>query len=307
MRSKMNVVLGILAAGFLAAPMAAQAAYNYTSIDYPGAQYTQVFGINNNGQIVGTASVDGIESIGFIYDIGTATFTVLPNFPGANTGAVGISDRGVVVGGADDGVTAIGTILDNGAFSTFSYPVSIFTQARGINSPGLVTGFADDSTGNVVGFIYDPKRGSFIGFLPSPLTIAQGIDKKGNVVGSVFLLANTAFSGSPEDHYGFLRRKSGVITRFRVNGGGTRARDIADSGQVTGFFRDQGTGNLRGFVTAVTGTSFYKALTVPAANLLDMPGAIDTSPEGIDNSGNVVGIWSDGSTDHGFLASPIKQ
>jgi hypothetical protein len=165
----------------------AQAAYKYTTIDYPGAITTQVFGINNLGQVVGTASVDGITSIGFVYNTTTKLFTVLPNVPGLNTNALGINLLGGVVGSATDVATGneSGTILKNGAFTTFTHPGSSLTEARGIHLAGLVTGYAsDDTTGNTFGFIYDPAHNRYTDFAPSFFTIAQGINLVGTVVGS---------------------------------------------------------------------------------------------------------------------------
>ena len=41
---------------------------SYTTVDPPGAVYAQEGGINNAGQITGTYSTDGNNSIGFVRD-----------------------------------------------------------------------------------------------------------------------------------------------------------------------------------------------------------------------------------------------
>jgi hypothetical protein len=304
-------LLAILAVGLLAGSMAAQAAYNYTTIDYPGAINTGFTGVNDKGDIVGIASFDEFSSIPFVYDAKKNTFTVLPNVPGLQTSAIGINDPGVVVGAATDLTTnnASGTILDKGAYTLFNNPGSSFlTAARGINNPGLVSGYADTDGGNTIsGFIYDPKRNSFINFLPSQITIAHGINNQGDVVGSAFFLADEVFPGSPIGNYGFLRRRSGAITLFRVNGGRTRTRGITNSGLIAGDFFDSTTGTTRGFVTSLSDQSGFQSLTIPATDLLDVPGAVTTFPEGISHSGRVVGFWTDaGFNQHGFIATPIK-
>jgi hypothetical protein len=90
-----------------------------------------------------------------------------------------------------------------------------------------------------------------------------------------------------------------------VNGDQTRARGINNLGKMTGFFNDAATATVRGFVTSVPGQSSFQSLTVPASGLLDVPGAIQTSPEGINDFGRIAGIWIDASfTFHGFLATP---
>lgn len=295
-------LLAVLAVGLLAGPMAAQAAYNYTTIDYPGAVVTQAFGINDRGEIVGSASVDGVSTIGFVYDPKKNLFTVLPNVPDYDTGAIGINDSGVTVGRAtDQNFFQSGFILDKGAFTLFDHPGSLcFTVARAVNNLGMVSGYADtDDCNTVSGFIYDPKSNAFIDFLPSAFTIAHGINNLGDVVGNTFFL--DGFPG----RWGFLRRSTGSIIMFQVNGLPTDARGINDAGLIAGDIRLPG-GLASGFVISKSSLS-SSVITVPTADLLDYPGAIQTIPEGISNSGVVVGIWVDGDgNNHGFLATPTK-
>jgi uncharacterized membrane protein len=299
-----NTLVAILAVGLLAGPVIAQADYTYTTIDYPGATDTQLFGVNGQGNIVGTAFV-GAVSISFVYNSRTAVFTVLPNFEDLNTAALGINDSGVVVGSVTNQAGyESGSILDKGAFTIFDHPGSqLLTEARGVNNKGLVSGWADTDGGSTFsGFIYDPKNASFVTFLPSSVnSISQGINNAGEVVGGVYYLANEAFLGSARGYYGFLRRKNGSITLFRVNGESTRARGITDSGVITGQVGNSG------FVTKLASGSGYQSVTINAAKLLDVPGAITTFPEAITPSGDVVGIWIDVDFIlHGFLATPIK-
>ena len=50
---KLNPLLALLAVGLLAAPVVAQAQYDYQQIDHPGGTDTDVFGINDRGNVVG--------------------------------------------------------------------------------------------------------------------------------------------------------------------------------------------------------------------------------------------------------------
>ncbi len=291
----------------IAGAIPAQAAYRYTVLDYPGAVRTQVFGMTKDGQLVGCGFVDefGGPGIPFVYNQKKRVFTVLPNVIGAfQTCPLGINKFGVVVGAAGDGINDQGFILDKGAFTLFSHPGYVSTVARGIGSSGLVTGYSIDANGIFAGFIYDPAVGSFIDFLPSSrLTIAQGINSTNQVVGGTFLLADGAFPGSPQGHYGFRRNSGGVISLFSVNGPNTRARGISDKGQITGFVF---TGvNFKGFVTSLASGPAFQSLTIPDANLLAVPGAVDTFAQAIDTSGRVAGTWTDGDGhSHGFVATP---
>ena len=159
----------------------------------------------------------------------------------------------------------------------------------------------------MTGFLYDdPKSNSFTNFLPSPETIAQGINSRGDIVGDVFLNPGGAYTNSPQGFYGFLRHKNGTIVFFNVNGSvRTKARGVSESGAITGWFIDAVTGVQRGFVTSLSGQGGFQSLTTAA--LLDVPGSTATIAEGIDSQGRVCGNWFDASGgEHGFLATPVK-
>jgi uncharacterized membrane protein len=295
--------------GGIAGALPAQAAsYVITTIDYPGAKHTAFFGISNKGQVVGNAYADDtfFPTISFVYDSKKNLFTPLPNVPGSDTKAFGINNRGNVVGYAFDGITLSGTILDKGAFTIFSHPGLSSTLARAISTSGLVTGIAiDDTTGSSFGFIYDPKRGSFTDFLPNLSAFATGINDRGEVVGSVSLDPDQAYPGSPYGDYGFLRRKSGAITLFRVNDHFTRARGISNSGQITGVVSDGS--KWKGFVATLATRGGFQSLTIPVGDLLEIPGAKSIFALGINDSGHISGNWIDDTgAGHGFIATRTK-
>lgn len=313
--SEMNTkILELLTlAATVALSGAAQAAsYEYTTIDYPGADQTQVFGTNERGLVTGTGIYDNGTSIAFVYNPRTDVFTPLPTLPGYVTSGIGINEPGVVVGVAQSTDTFVqtGFIYRGGATSLFSYPGAENTVARDVNNRGLVTGYAtglpDVST---TGFTYDPATGVFVEIVPSPFTIAQGINERGEIVGSASFPPGAVFPGSPPGDYGFLRSRDGQVTFFRVNGFRTRARGISDKGEITGAILTP-TGS-KGFVVRLRTRGDYQALTVPDGDLLEVPGAISTFTQDIDNQGNISGSYSvlDGNgqpISHGFMARPKK-
>ena len=293
-------LLSILAIGLLAGPMAAQAAtYDYQMFDYPGATLTQVFGVNASGQVVGNGfDPGGGQLAAFIYDSKSGSFTVVSPLAGySRTAVTGINVAGVTVGSVFslDGLTESGFIrATDGTYTVFAHPGWDNTEARGIGTTGLVTGFSTNADfTSFVSFIYDPKRNTFIDLLPSTrFGTAQGINTRGDVVGNVFLLPDQAYPGSPVGQYGWLRAKNGSMTFFRVNGLQTRARGINDMGLITGFVNDPG-GDITGFATQLTGTSGYQAISIPNADLLKAPGSTVTFPEGSNNAGTIVGSTAD--------------
>jgi hypothetical protein len=291
----------------------AQGPYDYESFNYPGSTFDQAFGINNRGDAAGNGTV-GVDTIPYVYDSKKGGVTnVTPVAGYIETGVTDISDRGVLVGSVFDGTVESGLIIDkNGASTVFDHPDAVvLTLARGVNNKGLVTGLRDSPTDQFApenGFIYDPKKGTFTDIVPSLFTLAQGINPRGDVVGSALFDGNFGAPdpcGSPDPFVrrGWLRTKDGAVTYFSVNGGATSARGITDSGTIAGFVNDPGSGLVKGFVVELDGSQ-CQSFTIADADLLHFPGAVATFAQGIKNSGEVVGIYDDGTTSHGFIARP---
>ncbi len=309
----------------LACAVAAQADYVFTVLDYQGVSsnggFTAVWGINNQGEVAGSA-YDGNETIApFIYDVRKGAYTPLPAEV-FKTYADGISDRGVVVGGEvlfDNAGNEfeIGFILDKGAFRRVAHPGALFsTELRAINSSGLVVGIACDDPNcfvNIVNFIYDPKTNVFTDMFPSTVdnpAIMAGINARGESVGNTYYDADVVCQGCPGANYGYVRSADGALTLFLVNGKGTRPRGISDSGLITGYVRTncEGKAPFAGFVTTLARGAGFQSITIPCADLLGVAGAIETTPQGISNSGVVVGNWLDADgVGRGFVATPVTK
>jgi len=293
-----------------------QTAYQFRTIDFPGVAYTQVFGISDDGtEVVGYGdnnndpNVPFPISVPFRFDRQSSTFTSLPLLPGAaETSALGINAAGTIVGSAVDGAGHESAfVLDaTGGFTVFSTPGWPNTEARAISNTGLIVGtsYAPDELNKTssVGFIYDPKQNTFTLILPgvSQDVVPQAVNASGQVVGSV-----ATPDGSKN---GWLRAPNGDITQFRVNGHGTAARGINDSGQITGFVIDPLTSHIKGFVTTLGGAPGYQDVTIPDAELIEYPGATRTYLEGITNAGVLIGFWSNdvfpSQSFEGFIATP---
>ena len=310
----MSALLLVLTVGVQVASTAAWAeGYNYETIDYPGADYVQVLGINEHGEASGTAFVGG-QVLPFIYDTKNGTITNVASVAGYDTTSIlGIANSGDLVGSVFLGATGIqsGLILDkNGTATVFDHPDAVsVTQPRAVNSRGLVTGFRDSTDDQFApenGFIYDPNTDTFTDIVRSAFTIAQGINARGNIVGSAIFVDGIAEdpcgTANSFDRYGWLRTTDGNVTYFTVNGVQTSARGISDAGTIAGFIND-GTG-VKGFVTELDGTQ-CQDITIAEADLLEFPSAIFTSPQAITNAGVVVGFYDDGvSIGKGFVAKP---
>ena len=278
-----------IAAAFaaLAASTAASATYVFNTVSYPGSVMTDVRGLNGTGRIVGYASIDGVNNFAFSYAGGV--FSLLPPAAVPLT-AHGINDAGVIVGSTfEDPSPTRGFILSGGTYTLFSRPGWPNTHARAIGASGLVTGYSDDGGSASSGFIYNPATTAFtdITIPGSVLTIAQGINNAGQVVGSAVL---------PGGAQAFLRQPDGTILLFQIGGNPTRARGITDTGLMTGFV------TIGGATSGFVGDSL-------GYQLLDVPGATQTVGEAINNAGQVSGLYTDGPTGatRGFIATPVSM
>ena len=305
---------GLLAAAVLGAcalpgVASAQDSYDYSSIDVPGTDGSQTFGINNSGVAAGTAFVIGGPggNVPFTYDTKKDRITLVDPVAGfEDTSILAISNRGSLVGNAINGGTSSGLLLDKrGNATVFDHPDSVGnTSARAINSRGLIVGIYDRfeplfGGAFPAGYLYDPRDDEFTALIPEGiLTIAQGINARGEIVGSTFFLAENdpCNAGAPPGSfvsYAWLRDTDGDVQYFTVNGSPTsRARGITDSGTISGFFTDIGPGQCQD-------------VGIGPDELVVFPGATATFAQSISNKGVVVGQYNDANGDpQSFVATP---
>jgi hypothetical protein len=99
MKTLLTALTNVMAFVLLTGPMVALAQYDYQLIEYPVTPDTQVFGINDRGDVVGTGWPDEAAGYPFVYSPNKDTFTdVIPAAGYAETSTSGISDSGVMVG-----------------------------------------------------------------------------------------------------------------------------------------------------------------------------------------------------------------
>src|SRR5262249_4245487 len=112
---------------------------SFTTIDVPGASFTQAYGINDAGQIVGVFS-SATGGGGFLDTAGSFTTINVPG-AGGGTSANGINNLGQIVGSfvAPDGTTH-GFLYSDGSFTTIDVPGGRSTEVNGINDAGQIVG-----------------------------------------------------------------------------------------------------------------------------------------------------------------------
>ena len=313
----MTLTLAVAAGSLAPVPSVGQetpttSEYRYTIVDYPGST-SACLAINAGLNVICDALFN--QELSFVYDArsGQITLPATAQPAGWSAAAFGIDDSGTVVGYVyppDDSIENGFVVTKNGEYQEFSVPWAAYTEPRGINNRGVITGTAFFNGPGSAGFIYDPKAATYTEVLPSAYTETVGITTDGRVVGTVYLDAGARGPGAPAGQYGYLRAANGIVTYFRINGVDTYARGISDEGKIVGYFGALPFPQVTGFVIDVKALHSSKppaagffALAIPARNQLQIPGAIGTLPQGISIEGVVSGTFVDGSGDaHGFIA-----
>jgi uncharacterized membrane protein len=249
-----------------------------TPIDFRGATFTQVNGINASGQLVGTYVASSVPRAFF--------------FSGSS-------------------------FTDPNNYKTLSPPNSTRSQAGFINAQGQVNGVYRTPTPTPAGqalrhgFLW--QSGS--GFIapPTPINVSEGgmeidvpegttlfgINDPGQMVGTYVDIRG--------NRHGFFRDTAGNYTTLDAPGSTlTVAEGINNSGEIVGLYNDVG-GNQHGFV--LSGIGNYKD---PSAwTTIDVPGAVDTQVFSINASGQIAGAYDapvgKTTTQHGFIGTPEQQ
>lgn len=164
-----------------------------TTLDFPGANFTRAFGVNQGRVVVGEWAVldDSGNTIaygGFLWQHGV--FTDAKFFPGAGIGApLGINEKGDLVGGwfTDFASPDLhGFIYSGGNFVSFDVPFDggTQTQPNDINEYGQIVGMYLDPDGANHGFLKVGDQFVAIDYPGAAATTAWGINASGQIVGT---------------------------------------------------------------------------------------------------------------------------
>ncbi len=164
-----------------------------TTLDFPGANFTRAFGINQSRVVVGEWAVfddlgNAIAYGGFVWKGGVFTETKL--FPGDAVGApLGINEKGDLVGGWSPGLTSPdlhGFVYSDGSFVSFDVPFAGAnqTQPNDINEYGQIVGMYLDADGRNHGFLKVGAQFVAIDYPSAAATTVWGINAIGQIVGT---------------------------------------------------------------------------------------------------------------------------
>jgi hypothetical protein len=261
-----------------------------TKVEYPGAQYTSVYGINDSGTIVGSFS--GRHDQVFLRTADGKFTSFVPSNTQFLEGFAFIDNLGNVAGT----IITTGDFFEcyvrtsDGRITLFTGPLGFDCEVSGIVN-GTVTGDYGAPSGYYAGFLRAPD-GTFTVFLTNVQVAGVYLNKVGTAAGSFPLP-----SGSME---GFLRATNGVLDYFTVPGSvPLNVRGINDSGAVTGNWATDPEFNAggHGFQRFADGT--ISTFDAPGAGTAQFQG---TFPGAINNAGAIAGTVVDSNNvSHGFL------
>ncbi len=288
------LVLGTWAgAGQALAQTSSPVQFTVTTIDRAGATGTQLWGINDQGTVVGTDSLGS-----YLYNAGTVT--ALSGIANASQiSAFGISNNGTVVGSwveqvSESASITHGFIYQGGGYTTFDLPLAggTFTQIRSISSDGrFIAGFYGAGNAPGQGFVYDLQSTTLQTFSSTGQMLLHGINNSGLAVGS---LTGSVGGGVVADFSGLYSVTPTVLNpAVRPS-----FRGVNEAGQVSGFY------TLNGASSVIFGTLGNAASFQTVA----IAGAVSAIGEGINNQGTLVGFYTDASgVQHGFMAAAVPE
>jgi len=179
------VSVGVLLVLLAAARRQAHAQGTYTQIDVPGALFTQCFGVNTKGDLVGLyEDASGVDH-GFLLSGGV--YTDIDDLGWSLAVPSGIDDEGQIVGYVSNYPAFSGFLYDVGAqaFTELNYPGATITIANGINNAGNIVGYYEVGEAVTNGFELVGSAYSEISRSSAVMTQAYGITSAGYIFGVV--------------------------------------------------------------------------------------------------------------------------
>ena len=253
------------------------------TLDYPEATVTAPEDINGYSVVVGYQYKDPDDiSHGFFYQNGQFRSYDVPD-------SMGTQIRGINIGGDIVGAYTDSQNQSHGYVRYSSGEVKMLdlfgvnqTYPSGINDQGMITGLYIDN--NQVGhfFVYANGQKTVVDVpnatIPADFSSWPKINNSGSIVGAVI------DNDTGERRAALLSNGSWML--FNVNGQNSTDRAINASGAIAGSYA----GGTSGFV-----------LKNGTITLIRVPGALTTSPLGINDRQQIVGIYGNANGTHGFL------
>ena len=211
-------------------PCTGHVEYKPTFVEFPGASFTVVTGINNRGDATGFCN-DASGQHGFV--LTGAKFSRL-DFPGSLlTDPYKINDLGMIVGAFVDGSGLVhGFSYSKGAWTQIDFPGASDTEAYAVNSAGDIAGVYDANQPVTHGFVLSEGRFQTIETPYGIQSAAQGMNDFGVITGFGW---TDPFAGP----YTGFKLRNNSFTQFDFPGSHfTLPYSINNANDLAGFFID---------------------------------------------------------------------
>ena len=190
--------------------------YTYITIEVPGSLSTEIYGINNDGHIVGLYNDAETVPHNFVYNGIDFTTIQVPGTDLDQTIVHGINDLGQIVGSYWNNSKKYGFIYDGSTYTTVEVPGSLGTEIYGINNDGHIVGLYNDAETVPHSFVYNGIDFTTIQLSSDGLdqTMVHGINDLGQIVGNY---------RNNSRRYGFIASlvhdlRDGLIAYYPFNG-----------------------------------------------------------------------------------------
>jgi surface-anchored protein len=270
--------------------------FTFERFDIEGSTGTTLFGINNDGVIVGRyLDAEGL-SYALILENGAVEFFSVTET--TRTLALGIDSLGQITGiyeDPNDSAVQHGFLRGlDGSFIDIDHPAEDFNYAWGINDSGQIAGYFFEDEPFMIRAWQRESNGEFGEPFVFPDVglgaVSRGINDNAVRAGWKW---REDFSVA-----GFLYENGEFIEFFDIDGlPNTLPSDINNIGDTVGNANTASV-SADGFIRAANGSS----------RRFKVPGSAQTFAYGINDHRQIVGEWQDAKgTNHGFIASPAAQ
>lgn len=299
------------------AATAGAATYNFQTLDnQTDPTFNQLLGINNSGTIAGYYGVGAGTHPNKGYTLappyGQANYTN-ENFPAsAQTQVIGInnSTSPTTVGfWLDNAGNSFGFVKQGSTVTSVSDPNTpgagpLFNQLLGVSDNNVAVGVYTDVNGFLQAYSYNIAGAKFTAInLPASFnaieTTASGINNAGVISGF--------YVDSNDVTHGFLDIGGTFKTLDDPSGAGVNTSffGLNDNGEVVGSYVD-GSGATDGLTYNYL-TNTWATVNDPAGSAIPAFGVSGTTINGVNDLGQLVGFYSDGTNVDGFLATPVPE
>jgi hypothetical protein len=297
--------LALLAsAGIISGGVGPASALVYQTLDNPAdPSFNQLLGINEAETIAGYFG-DGsvVPNNGYTFNPASHVFTA-ENFPGAaQTQVTGINNTPITVGFyVDNSGNNFGFVSNGTKFISVANPATPTTgptvnQLLGVNDSGIAAGFYTDAAGNNQGYLYNIATAAF-----EPVTLPTTFGAVSTTVTDVNDLGTISgfFTTATGTTGGFLYLMGTFYALEDPYGTDTMVFGVNNNDEAVGSFVN-GSGETEGFVFNPVGARWL-SISDPSASATVAFGVDGTTVNGLNDNGDLVGFYSDGTNVDGMF------